>query len=128
MSIQTAIVGSGESKSPPVHNGPVVELLLGAEGDLPTAVASITIPPRGGMPEHDHGGSLALITPIDGSARLIDVENGGEVIELTPGTVTAIPVGHRVSVENPGEDSARLIATFTPPHFVRQLKSWAISG
>lgn len=124
MSIQTVAVGTREGKRPPVQNGPVVEVLLGADEDLPSAVASITIPPGGGMPEHDHGGSLTVITPIEGSARLIDAEAGGEVVELKPGTVTAVPVGHRVAVENPGQGEARLIATFTPPDFVRQLASW----
>lgn len=123
MSIQTVAIGTRETKRPPVRDAPVVELLLGGDGELSSAVASITIPPGGGMPEHDHGGSLTVLTPIEGSARLIDSE-ADEVIELKPGTVTAIPVGHRVAVENPGEGNARLIATFTPPDFVRQLKSW----
>ncbi len=123
MSIQSVAIGTRETKRPPVRDAPVVELLLGGDGELASAVASITIPPGGGMPEHDHGGSLTVLTPIEGSARLIDSE-ADEVIELKPGTVTAIPVGHRVAVENPGEGNARLIATFTPPDFVRQLKSW----
>lgn len=124
MSIQTVAIGTRERKRPPIQNAPVVELLLGENGDLPTAVASITIPPGGGMPEHDHGGSLTVITPISGSARLIDAAAGDQVIELEPGTVATIPVGHRVAVENPGEEDARLIATFTPPDFVLQLRSW----
>lgn len=125
MSIQTVAVGTGNRKSPPIQNAPVVELLLGADGELASAVASVTIPPGGGMPAHDHGGSLTVITPIEGSARLIDSDAGGGAIELAPGTVTAIPVGHRVAIENPGESEARLIATFTPPDFVRQLGSWS---
>ena len=123
MSIETVTVGSRESRRAPIQNGPVVEVLLGADGELASAVASITIAPGGGMPEHDHGGSLAVITPISGSARLVDA-NADQVIELKPGTVTAIPVGQRVSVENPGAEEARLIATFTPPDFIQQLQAW----
>jgi len=128
MGIETVTVDSGETRRDPVQDGPVVEVLLGSGGDLPTAVASITIPPGGSMPEHDHGGSLTVITPVEGSARLIDAGASGEPIELRPGSVTAIPVGHRVAVENPGETEARLIATFTPPDFVRQVQSWPVNS
>lgn len=127
MSIETATVGSRESRRAPIQNGPVVEVLLGADCELASAVASITIAPGGGMPEHDHGDSLTVITAIEGSAQLID-SDAGQVIELRPGSVTAIPVGHRVSVENPGRDEARLIATFTPPDFVQQLQNWPIGA
>jgi quercetin dioxygenase-like cupin family protein len=85
------------------------------------AAARVTLPPGGGMPEHDHGESAALVAVQRG--RIV-MRAGGEERELEVGAVAAIDVGERVSLRNPGDEPASLLAVFTPAGFARTLAAW----
>lgn len=86
-------------------------------------VAHVILPAGGGMPEHDHSSSATLLIPIEGSVTLVDAEGEGS-FDLDPGSVATIPIGHRVSLVNPGERDAKLMVVFDPPDFTKQLDSW----
>jgi quercetin dioxygenase-like cupin family protein len=113
--------GQGTRHQAPVPHGPLVEVLLGADGDAALAVAHLEIPPGGGMPEHDHGPSAALVIVERGRIRLAA---GGREATLEPGCAARLAAGERVSVANPGHDPAVLYAVFAPADFAATLATW----
>lgn len=106
-----------------VPNGPSAEVLIGVDDDWQIGVASVSIPPGGGMPEHDHSSSAATLIPIDGTVQLISTSDGTS-LEVEPGAVATIPIGERVEVKNEGRTEVLVMVVFDPPHFTRQLASW----
>jgi len=124
MEIQQIALGNGVQRSASVPGSPIVEVLLGTEADSPLGVISVTVPAGGGMPEHDHGPSTVVLIPQSGSAHLVDVADDERVIELPLGTLTTIPVGRRVRLENPGSVDAHLLVALSPPDFARQIAKW----
>lgn len=104
-------------------NGPIARVVVGAEAGLRSGLVEVVIPPGGAMPEHDHGSSEVLVVVLGGQARLTTVENG-LVTELHDGSVVAIPIGERVTVENRGEDDVRMLVAVTPPSFADVLAAW----
>lgn len=113
--------GKGTVRAAPVEGGPRAEVLLG-EGGEKLAAARVMLPPGGGMPEHDHGESEALVVCREGRVTL----RGAEREEtLDEGKMALIGIGERVSVENPSaSESATLLAFFAPPSFVATLGAW----
>lgn len=118
MEIQQLTVGAGTVRRPPVPNGPLAEVLLD-EG--PVGFVHVTVEPGGAMPEHDHGASAVALIPLAGEARLLD---GDRTFVLPTGTVTTIPIGRRVRLENPGAEEVRLIVVVSPPDFAKALNAW----
>ena len=116
-------IGTGTVRRPPVEGGPEVELLVGGgEADAQgLAAAHITIPPGGGMPEHDHGESAALLAVQRGR---ITMRSGDDERALPVGTLAVIGAGERVSVSNPDGRAAVLLAVFAPPAFGSRVASW----
>jgi len=122
--MRTARPGSNELHAAPVEGGPTVEVLIDGNqrdgGNL--AAAHVLVPPGGGMPEHEHGESEAIILPQSG--RVV-IEGGGESEILEPGAMTLIGVGERVSLTNPSSsEPTSLLVFFAPPGFVNVLASW----
>ena len=116
-------MGEGEAHAAPVEGGPVAELLVGGEEGGRLGVARVVVPPGGGMPEHEHGESEALVLPQEG--RVVIRGEDGREQTLDPGTMALIGVGERVSLTNPsGSEEAVLLAFFAPSAFVRTLASW----
>lgn len=76
--------GEGPARSAPVEYGPEAEVLVGGDGER-LAVARVVVPPGGGMPEHDHGESEAMVLCQDGRIRL---REGGREETLEPGKQT----------------------------------------
>lgn len=105
------------------EGGPSAEVLVGLKDHWPMGVAHVVLPAGGGMPEHDHSSSSTMLIPIEGTVTLIDAEGDG-ILELEPGSVATIPIGHRVAISNPGGSEAKLMVVFDPPDFTRQLESW----
>jgi quercetin dioxygenase-like cupin family protein len=99
-------------------DGATVEVLLdGASRRL--AAALVTVAAGAELPEHDHGGSDALLIPLTG--RLLLSGRGGEAT-LTPGTVAFIATGERVSVQNPATSPASMVVCFAPTDFIDALQ------
>jgi quercetin dioxygenase-like cupin family protein len=119
-------MGSGTARVAPMEGGPRVEVLVG-EGDTEGAnlsVAHVLVPPGGGMPEHEHGESEALVLAQSGRVE-IEVQGGAGRETLEPGAMALIGVGERVRLENPSSsEPASLLAFFAPPGFVRAFASW----
>jgi quercetin dioxygenase-like cupin family protein len=109
----------------PFPGGPVAEVLIGADGDWPLGVAIVTIPAGGGMPEHDHGSSRAMVLPLDGEVVMVDVEGGSEHT-ASPGNVVTIPIGARVEVRNDGGRDVSIQVVFDPADFTRQIEAWPV--
>ena len=124
MSIQQVKVGHGKRRRPPVDNGPIAELLLGAEAEAQVGVAHIVVAAGAGMPAHDHGVSETLLVAVAGRARLAEAEPGGVIVDLQPGVLARIPAGQRVVLENTGGEEARLLAIFSPADFAAQVADW----
>ncbi|HEY1277372.1 MAG TPA: cupin domain-containing protein [Thermoleophilaceae bacterium] len=122
--MQRVEVGQGDRRRPPVANGPIAELLLGADGDTRFGVAHIVVPPGAGMPAHDHGVSETLLVGLSGRARLAEAESGGATVELQAGAIATIPVGRRVTLENAADDEAHLLAIFSPADFAARIADW----
>lgn len=116
--------GKGTVRAAPVEGGPRAEVLLGEEGER-LAAARVVVPPGGGMPEHDHGESEALVVCREGRILL----RSGELEEaLDEDMMALIGVGEKVSVENPSaSERATLLASFAPPGFASTLGSWPIA-
>ncbi len=106
-----------------VPGGPSAEVLIGTGDDWPMGVARVVIPPGGGMPEHDHSSSAALLVPLDAPVTLVDAE-GTDRFDVAVGSVATIPIGQRVEVLNEGSVEASVMVVFDPPDFTRQLDSW----
>ncbi len=113
-------IPSAPARRAPAPGGPTVRPLLGPDSGVPVAVLHVTVPAGGGMPEHDHGPSHAVLIPVHGYIRL---RHGGEDHDLGPGTATHIGVGERVSLANPGAGPVELIVVAAPPDFAA-LTSW----
>lgn len=124
MEIQQSMIGAGTRRRPPVPGAPLAEVVLGAADDAPVGLVHVSVPPGGGMPEHDHGPSTIVLVPLTGTAQLIDVADGERVLELEHGAVTTIPVGRRVRLHNPGSDPADLLVIVSPPDFARRIAQW----
>lgn len=116
--------GSGAVRAAPIEGGPRAEVLLGGESER-LAAARVVLLPGGGMPEHDHGESEALVVCQSGEVLL----RSGEWEEiLDEGKMALIGIGEKVSVENPSaSEQATLLAFFAPPEFVGTLGSWPVA-
>lgn len=120
-------IGEGEAHAAPIENGPTAEVLLGEGGGGGLGAARVVVPPNGGMPEHEHGESEALVVCWRG--RVLIRGEGGEEETLAPGAMALIGVGERVALRNPsGSEEAELLAFFAPAGFVRALASWPSAG
>lgn len=124
--MQIVQVGSGAIHKAPVEGGPEVEVLIG-EGEAQgtnLGAARVSVPPGGGMPEHEHGESETALVVQDGR---ITVHGGGQQEKLEAGAVALIGVGERVQLENPSsEEPASLLVFFAPPGFVQTFASWPV--
>lgn len=114
-------IGSGPLHAAPVPGGPIAELVVGEGESRRLSVARVEVPPGVGMPEHDHAGSEAVILCQGGT---VVISSSGQQVTLRSGTVAVIGVGERVSVHNPGSETAVLLGMFTPGDFVTQLAAW----
>lgn len=85
----------------------------------------MVIPAGGGMSEHDHGTSAAMVLPLD---QPVVIEDVGERVEyeVGPGAIVTIPIGDLVEVHNRGDTEATIAVVFNPPDFTRQLESWPV--
>lgn len=126
--MQIVQTGQGMVHTAPVQGGPRVEVLIGeggTEGEN-LGAARVTIPPGGGMPEHEHGGSETALAVQFGR---ITIHGGDRQETLETGAVALIGVGERVRLENPSsEEPASLLVFFAPPDFVRTFASWPAEG
>jgi quercetin dioxygenase-like cupin family protein len=109
----------------PFPGGPVAEVLVGTGEDWSMGVAHVVIPAGGGMPEHAHGSSAAMVFPLDRPVVIVDVAERTE-LEAGPGDVITIPVGDLVEVHNRGDAEATIAVVFDPPDFTSQLESWPV--
>ena len=102
---------------------PIAEVVIGSEHGGELGVVSVTVPAGAMMPDHAHGGSETLLIPQEGHLRLVDSESG-VVTELEPGVLATIPIGHKVSLENPGADDASMLVILAPPDFAAAVATW----
>src|SRR5680860_131214 len=78
--------------------GPTVEALIDQTPDGGRLAATeIVIPPGVGMREHDHGGSEALLVPLDG---VLAVTSGTQRRDISSGMVVLLERGERVQLSN----------------------------
>ncbi len=120
-------VRSSDRRQAPFPGGPTVRVVVGPAESAGVGVLEVTMPVGGAMPEHDHGPSAVLLSPLAGRFRLVEADEPGREIELEPGVVATIPVGLRVRLENAGTVEARTLVVLTPPDFAEQLEAWPAS-
>jgi quercetin dioxygenase-like cupin family protein len=122
MSVRRVAAGDGVLRRPPIEGAPIAEVLVGGDGEWPVAVLHVRVPAGGGMPEHDHGSSETLVTPVAGAVR---ITAAGDVLALEPGAVATIPKGERVRLENASdEEEAIVLVVLSPPDFAAQVRGW----
>lgn len=114
-------IGTTPRRRAPLPGGPSMEVLVAAEMSDKIAMVQVWIPPGGGLPEHDHGPSEIVLVHISGS---IDLRQGDQQHSLAPGAVAHIATGERVSLTNPGTETAVMMIVASPPEFVARITSW----
>ena len=120
--MRVVVPGHGAVRQAPLPLGPSVEILVDDEesgGEL--AAAHLTIPAGGGMPEHTHGDSIALLVMLDGELR---IRGGDREDTLVPGTLVYVARGERIGLANGSGRPATLLAVFTPADFIRTPTRW----
>ncbi len=91
--------------------GPTVEALIDQTPDGGRlAVTEIVIPPGEGMREHDHGGSEALLVPLDG---VLAVTSGTQRRDISSGMVVLLERGERVQLSNLTSEPFTMIVVST---------------
>lgn len=124
--MRVVAIGSGPTRQAPLPGGPTAEVLFddeAAAGQL--GVAHVQIPPGGGMPEHAHGDSVALLVPLTGE---VVIAGGDQQERVAQGVVVLIDRGERVRLANETSESVSALAVFVPAGFVRALSSWPAAG
>lgn len=76
------------------------------------AAVQLTLPPGAAVPRHSHGEAEALLVPLAGEVLLVGID--GRVERLAEGTLVVIAAHERVSVKNPGLESASVLVCFAP--------------
>lgn len=125
MALKKFAVGDRKRVRAPMPKGPSAEVLVGTDDDWPMGVAYVVVPAGGGMPEHNHGASAAMVIPLERSVVIVDVTEGSE-FEAAPGSVVTIPVGNLAEVRNTADVDAPIMVVFDPPDFTSQLDSWPV--
>lgn len=114
--------GSGPVHQAPFPNGPTAQVLVdeqSASGQL--AAAYVTIPAGGGMPEHAHGESTALVVPLTGE---LVIRSGQHEEKVATGVVVLLDQGERVSLSNQTSEPVSMLGLFVPAGFIRALNNW----
>jgi len=102
--------GTGPLHPAPVPARPTAEVLIDEDaGGGRLAATQVVIPPGGGMPEHDHGDSAALVVPLAGE---LVISSGSQQEKVTPGIVVLLDRGERVRLTNPTSEPVTVIAVF----------------
>jgi len=83
------------------------------------AAAQLTVPPGATVPRHCHGEAEALLVPLAGEVLLVGID--GRVERLAEGTLAVIAAHERISVRNPGVESASVLVCFAPETLVEPL-------
>ena len=90
---------------------PTVEALIGqTSGGGRLDITEIVIPPGVGMREHDHGGSEALLVPLDG---VLAVTSGTQRRDISSGMVVLLMRGERVQLSNLTSEPFTMIVVST---------------
>lgn len=123
--MHVAEIATSPRRRAPMPNGPTVALLTTtAETSDQVAVLHVELPAGATMPEHDHGASQIALIPLAGS---VELHHKGQAWTLTAGAAAAhISTGERVSLANPGDQSASLMVVASPPEFAGRLASWPL--
>lgn len=124
MAVRQWEIGKGPRRQA-APGAPLAEVVIGADEGLGAGVVEVVVPAGAMMPDHAHGGSETLLVPQTGHLRLTEAASG-RVTELVPGTLATIPIGQKVSLENPGSDEARMLVILTPPDFAAAVATWPI--
>ncbi|MET9272964.1 cupin domain-containing protein [Kribbella sp. NPDC003557] len=114
-------IGTTPRRRAPLRGGPTMEVLVDGDRSDNVAMVQVWIPPGGGLPEHDHGPSEIVLVHLSGS---IELRQGTMRHRLAPGAVAHIPMGERVSLSNPGKETATMMIVASPPEFVTRLARW----
>lgn len=78
-----------------------------------TQVVVMSIPPDGEIGEEIHEDNDQLLMVVSGEARLL---LGDEETEFEEGDAVLVPAGINHNVMNAGNDSLKIITTYSPPH------------
>lgn len=78
-----------------------------------TQVVVMSIPPDGEIGEEIHEDNDQLLMVVSGEARLL---LGDEETEFEEGDAVLVPAGVNHNVMNAGNDSLKIITTYSPPH------------
>lgn len=120
--MRVVVPGHGLVRRAPLPLGPSVEILVDEQDNAgQIAAAHLTIPAGGGMPEHTHGDSAALLIMLDGELR---IRSGDREDTLVPGTLVYVARGERIGLANGAGRPATVLAVFAPADFIRTPTRW----
>ncbi len=124
MGVKRFEIGRGDRRQAPIPGGPSAEVLFGDEDGERLGAVHVVVPPGAALPAHEHGRSESLLISLAGRALLADAEPGGATIELEPGVMATIPIGHQVELRNEEDEAARLLVVFSPADFATRIREW----
>lgn len=109
-------------RKPQAPNSPTVTVFFGGEGEgADVGLVRVEVPAGAGMPPHKHNGSDVILTPVTGYVR---IEKGSEAIEVHVGDSALVGKDEKVSLTNPGTETAEVIVAAGPANFVAGILSW----
>lgn len=124
MGVKRFEIGRGDRRQAPMPGGPSAEVLFGDQADERLGAVHVVVPPGAALPAHEHGDSESLLISLAGRALLTDAADGGATVELEPGVMATIPIGHPVELRNEEEEAARLLVVFSPADFATRVREW----
>lgn len=124
MGVKRFEIGRGDRRQAPMPAGPSAEVLFGDEANERLGAVHVVVPSGAALPAHEHGDSESLLISLAGRALLTDAAPGGATVELEPGAMARIPVGHPVELRNEENEPARLLAVFSPADFATRIREW----
>jgi quercetin dioxygenase-like cupin family protein len=120
--MQLVTSSSAPIKRPPAPYAPTVKVFFGGDDDGPdVGVVRVTVPVGAAMPEHDHGGSDVVLTPVTGS---VEITGNGESIVVGVGDSALVGRDEKVALRNAGDVVAELIVAAGPTNFVAAIRAW----
>lgn len=109
-------------RKPPIPDSPVITVFFGGEQNGPdVGLVRVQIPVGAGMPAHRHDGSDVILAPVAGWVRISKEE---ETIEVRPGDAALVGKNEKVSLTNPGTETAHVIVAAGPADFIAGIRQW----
>lgn len=109
-------------RQPPGENVPTVTVVFGGGEEGPdVGLVRVRVPAGGGMPQHRHGGSDVIVTPVMGAVTISD---GESAVYVEVSASALVRKDEEVSLTNSGDEPAEVLVSAGPADFVAAIRQW----